>query len=84
MTTLEGAQAAIAIADDALSQLNATRSELGSLQNQLTATIDNLATTEVNITAAASEIADADLAEESMLFARMKVLLQAQTFAMAI
>lgn len=81
--TEEGAQAAIAIADEALSQLNTTRSEIGSFQNQLTSTISNLSTAEINIRSAESTIADVDFAEESMNFSKMKVLSQAQSFALA-
>lgn len=81
--TPEGAQAAIAIADEALVQLDATRTEIGSFQNQLTSTINNLSTAEINIRSAESTIADVDYAEEAMTFSKMKLLTQAQTFAAA-
>ncbi|MCK5228901.1 MAG: flagellin, partial [Desulfobulbaceae bacterium] len=65
--TQEGAQKAIQIADEALSQLNQNRSNIGSLQNQLEATIGNLATTRINVLSAQSAIQDVDVAEESMV-----------------
>lgn len=81
--TREGAQAAITIADAALTQINTTRAEIGAVQNQLASSINNLSATEVNIRAAESTLADVDMAEEVMAFARFKTLRQAQTFALA-
>ncbi len=83
VTTQEGAQVGISIADSALAAINAVKAELGSTQNQLTSTIANLTTTQVNVTAAESAIRDVDFAEESSNFARLQVLMQAGTFAMA-
>jgi flagellin len=81
--TQEGAQKAIAIADAALKDLDKTRSDLGSVQNQLTSTIANISVTRVNIYAAESSIRDVDFAEESANFTKMQILMQAGTFAMA-
>ncbi|MGV1099869.1 flagellin N-terminal helical domain-containing protein [Thiovibrio sp. JS02] len=83
VTTQEGAQIAIAIADSALKSLDKTRSDLGSVQNQLTSTIANISTTRVNISAAESSIRDVDFAEESANFSKMQILTQASSFAMA-
>ncbi|MFO7761056.1 MAG: flagellin [Thermodesulfobacteriota bacterium] len=81
VTTPQGAEIAVRVADEALTQLNSNRSNLGSTQNQLNSTISNLATTEINTRSAESNIRDVDLAEEAMNFNQMQVLNQARTFA---
>ena len=81
--TQESAQVAITIVDSALTTINKIKADLGSTQNQLTSTIANLTTTQVNVTAAESQIRDVDFAEESSNFARLQILMQAGTFAMA-
>jgi len=81
--TQEGAQKAIQIADEALSQLNQNRSSIGSLQNQLEATIGNLSTTQINVLSAQSAIQDVDVAEESMVLSKMNVLNKARAFGSA-
>ena len=83
VTSQEGAQIAIAIADSALKSLDKTRSDLGSVQNQLTSTVANISVTKVNVTAAESSIRDVDFAEESANFSKMQILVQASSFAMA-
>ncbi len=81
--TQDSAQVAITIVDSALTTINKIKADLGSTQNQLTSTIANLTTTQVNVTAAESQIRDVDFAEESSNFARLQILMQAGTFAMA-
>ncbi|OCC14160.1 Flagellin [Dissulfuribacter thermophilus] len=83
VTTQEGAEMAIRIADYALKRLNEIRGNLGSVQNQLNSTIANLSVTKINVQATESTIRDVDFAEESSNFSKMQVLLQAGTFAMA-
>ncbi len=83
VTSQEGAQIAISIADAALKNLDKVRSDLGSVQNQLTSTIANISTTRVNVASAESTIRDVDFAEESSNFTKMQILSQAGTFAMS-
>ncbi len=83
VTTQDGAQIAISVADSALKNLDKIRSDLGSVQNQLTSTISNISTTQVNIFSAESSIRDVDFASESSTFSKMKILVQASSFAMA-
>ena len=83
VTTQEGAQIGIAVADAALKALDKVRSDLGSVQNQLTSTIANISTTQINVSAAESTIRDVDFAAESANFTKMQVLSQAGTFAMS-
>ncbi len=83
VTSQEGAQLAISIADAALQDLNKVRANLGSTQNQLQSTIANLSVTQVNVQASVSQIMDVDFAAESSTFSKMQVLEQAGTFALA-
>lgn len=83
VTSQEGAQIGIAVADAALKALDKVRSDLGSVQNQLVSTIANISTTRVNVASAESTIRDVDFAEESSTFTKMQILSQAGTFAMS-
>lgn len=83
VTSQEGAQVGISIADAALKHINGIRAELGSVQNQLTSTIANLTVTQVNVQSSESQIRDVDFAEESSTFSKMQVLMQSGTFALA-
>lgn len=77
ITTLEGAEEAIRIVDEALAQVDKTRSILGAATNRLEATISNLSVGAENLTASESRIRDADIARESSEFTGNQVLLQA-------
>lgn len=79
--TDQGAQDALGIADAAMAQVNAMRADVGSRQNQLTATISSLATSKINTLSAESTIRDLDMAEESINFTIMDSLNKAQIFA---
>ncbi|MGC8736684.1 MAG: flagellin [Dissulfurimicrobium sp.] len=83
VTTQDGAQLGMAIADSALQNINAIKAGLGSVQNQLTSTIANLTATKVNVQSAESQIRDVDFADESSNFSKMQILSQAGTFALA-
>jgi flagellin len=83
VTSQEGAQIAISIADSALSSYDKIRADLGSVQNQLTSTIANISVTKVNTEAAESTIRDVDFADEAANFSKLQILSQAGTFAMA-
>lgn len=83
VTTFDGAQQAIEIADAALSQVDALRSSIGSTQNQLASTINNLQTSQINIYASESTIRDIDYAEESMNMSRLDMLTKVRVFAAA-
>jgi len=81
--TQDSAQIAIAVADATLKDLDKVRADLGSVQNQLTSTIANISTTQVNVFSAESSIRDVDFAEESSNFTKLQILQQAGTFAMS-
>ncbi|MBF0397962.1 MAG: hypothetical protein HQK78_14375, partial [Desulfobacterales bacterium] len=83
LTTQEGAEIGIRTADYALNKIDKIRSNLGSVQNQLTSTIANLSTTRINIQSSESTIRDVNFAEESSNFSKMQVLMQAGTYALS-
>ena len=83
VTTRRDAEKAIIIADYALQDIDKTRSDIGSVQNQLESTVRNISVTQVNITAAESQIRDVDFASESARFSKQNILAQAGTYAMS-
>lgn len=83
ITSLTGAEEAITIIDEALEQVNRTRSILGAATNRLDAAISNLSVASENLTASESRIRDADIAAETSRFTLNQVLLQAGTSVLA-
>ena len=83
VTTRENAEFAIIIADYALKDINGIRSDIGSVQNQLEATVRNISVTQVNVQAAESQIRDVDFAAESANFAKLNILAQSGSYAMS-
>ena len=83
VNTQAGAEAMIAIAQSASTDLSKIQSGIGSSENQLSATLDNLTTTQVNVAAAESTIRDVDFAAESANFSKHNILAQAGAYAMS-
>ncbi len=81
--TVEGVDEALRIVDEALDQINRTRSLLGAATNRLEGTIASLSVASENLTAAESRLRDADIALESSEFAQNQVLLQAGVSVLA-
>jgi len=77
ISSVSGANDAIAVLDGALSQLNSIRGDLGAIQNRFESTISNLSTTAENLSAARSRILDADFAAETANLTRATILQQA-------
>lgn len=77
VNSLATAQAAITAIDSAIDTLATDRATLGSTSNELTLAVDNLANTIENLSAARSQIEDADIAAESAEFTKNNVLMQA-------
>lgn len=77
ITTRDGANRAIEIADVAIGQISSVRGDLGAVQNRLESTVSNLTTSAENLSAARSRILDADFAEETAKFSRNQILQQA-------
>ncbi len=83
VTTPEGAQKAVELADMAIDYVSRQRSKAGASQSQLESTFTNLSTARINTLSARSQINDLDFAEEAMNLNRMKILQKARTFAQA-
>ena len=81
--TQEGATAALAVLDAAISYVNAERSKLGAVQNRLTHTIDNLSNVVTATQASRSRIQDTDYAKETAELARAQIIQQAATAMLA-
>ncbi|MEW6235179.1 MAG: flagellin [Candidatus Omnitrophota bacterium] len=77
VSTLTGANEAIRILDEALSQVDKTRSILGSSTNRLEAAINNMSVSYENLQSSESRIRDADLTRETTAFTKNQVLQQA-------
>ena len=83
VTTQDGASTAIGAIDSALAYVQAERSNLGSIQNRLTHTIDNLSNIVTSTSAAQSRIRDTDYAKETSELARTQIIQQAATAMLA-
>ncbi len=83
VTTLKGAMAVMDIADSAMKMLDKIRADIGSVQNQLTSTINNITVTQVNVKAAESQIRDVDFAEETAKFQKYNLLAQSGSYALS-
>ena len=83
VTTYGGAQAMISVAESAQKQLDRIRSDIGSVQNQIVATINNISTTRVNVAAAESQIRDVDFAAEASNFNKYNLLAQSGSYALS-
>ncbi|AQW83558.1 flagellin B [Campylobacter pinnipediorum] len=81
--TLRGAMAVMDIAESAQRTLDFIRSDLGSVQNQLVATVNNITVTQVNVKSAESQIRDVDFAAESANFSKYNILAQSGSYAMS-
>jgi flagellin len=77
VSTHDKATKAIEVLDSAIKNVSAERSKLGSYQNRLEHTINNLGTSSENLTSAESRIRDVDMAKEMMEFTKNNILSQA-------
>ena len=77
ISTVDGANVALAIVDSALNTVNAQRAKFGAVQSRFGSTIANLSTNVENLTAARSRIRDADFAQETAELTRAQILQQA-------
>jgi flagellin len=83
VTTLRGAMAVMDIADSASKLLDKIRADIGSVQNQLVSTINNISVTQVNVKAAESQIRDVDFAAETANFQKHNILAQSGSYALS-
>lgn len=71
------AQDSLASIDKAINQLSSVRSGLGSSQNRLSISVDNLGSTVENLAAANQRIRDVDVAKETANLTKSQILVQA-------
>ncbi|GAB6045541.1 flagellin B [Caminibacter profundus] len=83
VTTLRGAMAVMDIAQSAAKILDKIRADIGSVQNQLVSTINNISVTQVNVKAAESQIRDVDFAQETANFQKYNLLAQSGSYALS-
>ncbi|NDF11476.1 MAG: hypothetical protein EB060_01490 [Proteobacteria bacterium] len=83
ISTAEGAQAASAVLDQAISKVTSVRASVGAYQSRFDFASANLETGIQNTDAARAKFLDADISEESTKFAQSQVLLQASISVLA-
>ena len=83
ITTVDGANAAIASIDNAIEYVNSQRATLGAIQNRLDHTVSNLTNIATNTEASRSRIMDADYGAESANLAKAQIIQQAATAMLA-
>ncbi len=83
VSSVEGANLALATVDAALNTVNNQRAKFGAIQSRFGSTIANLATNSENLSAARSRIRDADFAKETAELTRNQILQQAGTAMLA-
>ena len=79
ISTAVGSSDALAIIDNALSEINNSRADLGALQNRFSHTINNLSNIQENVSASRSRIQDTDFAVETAQMTKNQILQQAGT-----
>lgn len=83
VSTQDQANLTIGIIDQALSKVNGERANLGAFQNRLESATRSIMIGSENLQAAESRIRDTNMAKESSLLAKNKVLSQAATAMLA-
>jgi len=83
LDSLSNAQTAMDKIDDAITALNSARADIGAIQNRLSYTSANLASSMENASAANSVIKDVDMAAEMTGFVKNQILMQAGTAMLA-
>jgi flagellin len=83
LTTAAGSQAALTTLDSAINTITDSRAAMGAYQNRLTASISNLETTSMNLSASRSRILDTDYAKETTNLAKSQIIQQAATAMLA-
>ena len=83
LTDQDSANKAIELLDNAIATVSLQRADLGALQNRLEYTVNNLTTTEENLTNAESQIRDTDMATEMINYTKFNILQQASQAMLA-
>lgn len=83
VTTVGGAQEAVAVVDAALKFVDSHRAELGAFQNRFDHAINNLDNINENVNASKSRIKDTDFAKETTALTKSQILSQASSTVLA-
>ncbi|WP_299016119.1 flagellin [uncultured Photobacterium sp.] len=83
VTSVGGAQQAVAILDGAMKYVDSHRADLGATQNRFGYTINNLENANENVNASNSRIRDTDFAKETTTLTQNQILSQASTSILA-
>ena len=83
VSTRDAANKAINSVDAAIKKVSMQRAGLGALQNRLEYTVNNLTTTNENLTNAESQIRDTDMATEMINYTKFNILQQASQAMLA-
>ncbi|OED41059.1 hypothetical protein ACH42_14985 [Endozoicomonas sp. (ex Bugula neritina AB1)] len=76
LSSQDGATGALMVLEGALAQVDAERAELGAFQNRMDSKIDNMANIEENMSAAQSQMLDADFAQQTTEMTSNQMLMQ--------
>ncbi|MGC9162167.1 MAG: flagellin [Thiomonas sp.] len=77
VSSVQGANQAIAIIDQAINTLNQQGGALGAIQNRIQASVQNVQTTATNLQAAQSVVQDANIAQATTQLSKYQILQQA-------
>ncbi|HCG9618334.1 TPA: flagellin [Vibrio parahaemolyticus] len=83
ITTVGGAQQAVAVLDTAMKFVDSQRAELGAYQNRFNHAINNLDNIHENLEASNSRIQDTDYAKETTQMVKQQILQQVSTTILA-
>ncbi|MEK2119596.1 flagellin [Vibrio parahaemolyticus] len=83
ITTVGGAQQAVAVLDTAMKFVDSQRAELGAYQNSFNHAINNLDNIHENLAASNSRIQDTDYAKETTQMVKQQILQQVSTTILA-
>lgn len=83
ITTVGGAQQAVAVLDTAMTFVDSQRAELGAYQNRFNHAINNLDNIHENLAASNSRIQDTDYAKETTQIVKQQILQQVSTTILA-
>ena len=81
--TAANSQASITAMDTIIKTIDGARADIGADQNSLESVVRNISVTQVNVTAAESQIRDVDFAAESANFSKLNILAQSGSYAMS-
>jgi flagellin len=83
ISTVDGANDALAAVENAISQISDIRSNLGAVQNKLLSAIENLTSSQTNAQQSSARISDTDYGISTTELARTQIINQAATAMLA-